>query len=109
AMINAKLAANTQDYWIERLNAAGVPAGKVLAVSEVLADPQIEAQEMVIDVDHGQHGVVRMTGFPVKLSDTPARVRHPAPGLGANTDDILQEAGFTADEIAALRQTRSIR
>lgn len=103
AMVNQKLAENTQDYWIDRLNAAGVPSGKVLSVGEVLGDPQIAAQEMVIDVDHGPRGVVRMTGFPVKLSDTPARIRHPAPELGAHGDDILKEAGYTADEIAALR------
>ncbi len=55
AMVNAKLAGNTQEYWIERLNAAGVPAGKVLSVGQVLSDPQIAAQEMVIEIDHGTH------------------------------------------------------
>ena len=106
--INARLATDTQDNWIERLNAAGVPCGKVLKVSEVLADPQIAAQDMVIEVDHPGHGSVRMVGFPVKLSGTPARVRHPAPGLGQHTAEILAEAGYDEAEIGRLTVSKAI-
>ncbi|MFM9942658.1 MAG: CaiB/BaiF CoA transferase family protein [Hyphomicrobiaceae bacterium] len=108
AMVNAKLATHTLDYWIARLNAAGIPSGKVLSVSEVFADPQVQAQDMVIEIDHGSRGVVRMAGFPVKLSNTPARVRYPAPELGAHTDEVLCEAGYDAAAIAALRAKKSI-
>lgn len=109
AMVNEKLSTNTLEYWIERLNAAGVPSGKVLAVSEVLADPQIAAQDMVIEIDHGSRGPVRMPGFPVKLSATPATVRLPAPELGAHTDEVLAEVGVSADEIARLRAAKVLR
>jgi crotonobetainyl-CoA:carnitine CoA-transferase CaiB-like acyl-CoA transferase len=108
AVINQRLSAGTQQHWIERLNAAGVPCGKVLSISEVFEDPQLKAQDMVIEVDHGPRGIVRMVGFPVKLSDTPARLRHPAPELGAHTEEVLAEAGLSKQEIAGLRASNSI-
>jgi crotonobetainyl-CoA:carnitine CoA-transferase CaiB-like acyl-CoA transferase len=58
-------------------------------LAEVFEDPQVLAQEMVMDVSHPGHGDVRMTGFPVKLSRTPAGIQRPAPDLGADTEDIL--------------------
>jgi crotonobetainyl-CoA:carnitine CoA-transferase CaiB-like acyl-CoA transferase len=102
-LVNARLGSERQDYWIDRLNKAGVPAGKVLTVREVFADPQIAAQEMAIDVEHPGRGVVRMTGFPVKLSDTPCQIRLPSPELGAHTAEVLAEIGLAADEIERLR------
>jgi crotonobetainyl-CoA:carnitine CoA-transferase CaiB-like acyl-CoA transferase len=108
ALVNAQLSTNTQAHWVARLNAAGVPCGKVLSVAEVFEDPQVQAQDMVIEVDHGARGIVRMVGFPVKLSETPACVRHAAPELGAHTDAVLAEAGLTAEEIARLRASKCV-
>ncbi|MCT4685569.1 MAG: CoA transferase, partial [Roseicyclus sp.] len=76
---------------------------KVQSVTEALADPQVAAQEMVLEVPHPGHGTVKMTGFPVRFSETPLSVRHPVPDLGAQTGDVLAEAGYSAEEIAALR------
>ncbi len=102
AILNERLAADTQEGWIDRLNAAGVPCGRVQDLPEVFADPQILAQEMAIEVDHPGHGKVRMLGFPVKLDRTPCTARLPAPELGAHTAEALAQAGYTAAEIAAL-------
>ena len=60
-------------------------------LAEVFSDPQILAQEMVIDVPHPGHGDVKMTGFPVKLSRTPAGIQRPAPNLGQHTQEILDQ------------------
>jgi crotonobetainyl-CoA:carnitine CoA-transferase CaiB-like acyl-CoA transferase len=108
APINERLATDTQNNWIERLNAAGVPCGKVLSIGEVFADPQIKAQEMVVDVDHGGFGSIRMVGFPVKLSDTPCVVRLPAPAYGQHTREVLSELGFSDSELAALEVEKVI-
>jgi len=103
AIVGGKLAANTTAYWVETLNAAGVPCGPVNTVEKVFEDPQILAQEMVMDVEHPGHGLVRMLGFPMKLSETPCRVRLPAPGLGEHTDAILTTLGYSDTERAAFR------
>jgi CoA:oxalate CoA-transferase len=52
----------------------------------------------VMDVQHPGYGVVRMLGFPIKLSETPCRVRRSAPGLGEHSDEILAELGYAASE-----------
>ena len=108
ALIDEAMRHETQDVWIERLNAAGVPCGRVQTLADMIEDPQVKDQEMVIDVDHPGHSTVRMTGFPVKFSDTPCVVRRPAPDLGADTDAVLGEAGYAPAEIAALRAAKVV-
>lgn len=88
-LIDARMVTDTQAAWIERLNAAGVPSGRVQNLAEALSDPQVVAQDMVINVNHPGHGMVRMLGFPVKLSGTPCEVRLPAPALGQHNDELL--------------------
>src|SRR5262245_24414302 len=107
ALVNDRIREGTVEHWIERLNTAGVPCGRVADLRAVFTDPQVLAQEMVLEVDHPGHGPVRMTGFPVKLGATPCRVRLPAPELGADTDDVLRELGL-GDQIARLRESRVV-
>ncbi|MCY4590409.1 MAG: CoA transferase [Alphaproteobacteria bacterium] len=89
AIINRVTGARTVDHWISEINAGGCPCGRVQDLAEVFSDPQVLAQDMLLEVDHPGHGTVRMTGFPVKLSATPALVRRPAPELGADTEAVL--------------------
>lgn len=98
AIVGGKLAANTTAYWVETLNAAGVPCGPVLDVPSVFQDPQILQQEMLMDVPHPGFGPVRMLGFPMKFSATPCAVRRTAPGLGEHTGDVLAELGYSPAE-----------
>jgi crotonobetainyl-CoA:carnitine CoA-transferase CaiB-like acyl-CoA transferase len=65
------------------------------------------AQDMVLETKSG--GVdVKVTGFPVKLSQTPARLHHPPPGLGEHTDVILERLGFSAAKIEGLRESKVV-
>ena len=104
AKINARIAQDAKAYWIETLNAAGVPCGVVMNLADVFADPQTQSQEMVLTVPHPGHGSVKMTGFPLKFREAPCTVRYGVPELGAHTASVLRALGYSSAEITALRQ-----
>jgi crotonobetainyl-CoA:carnitine CoA-transferase CaiB-like acyl-CoA transferase len=108
AAIEERLESGTSDHWIEKLNAAGVPCDRVMSLPEVFADPQTIDQEMVVRADHPGHGEVSMLGFPIKFTEAPCRLRHPAPDLGADTDKVLRELGYSPEEITRLREAGAI-
>lgn len=101
--VEARLASDTTDNWIARLNAAGVPCGRVMGLAEAFADPQTVDQEMVLTQEHPGHGMVKMLGFPIKFAEAPCRLRRPAPEVGGDSDVVLREFGYSPDEIANLR------
>lgn len=103
AEINARTRLHTVAHWIEKLNAAGVPCGRVLNLSEVFDDPQTRHQQMRITIEHPRHGPLDVLGFPIKFTDDPCRVHRPPPVLGADTESLLRELGRDAATIEALR------
>ncbi|MGI9500003.1 MAG: CaiB/BaiF CoA transferase family protein, partial [Geminicoccaceae bacterium] len=100
-LIDAEIEHADVDHWIEVLNGAGVPAGRVQTLDQVFNDPQVLAQDMILTCE-GDHSV-KVTGFPVKLSATPARLRRPPPMLGEHTDAVLIALGYSRADIDALR------
>lgn len=88
--------------WLARLEAGGVPAGPVLDVLAMQADPQVRAREMVVEVDHTRIGPMQTLGLPVKFSRTPGRVHGPAPLLGEHSRAILRTAGYAEEEVDGL-------
>ena len=108
AEIEAALAGRSVEDWVERLNAAGVPAGPVLDVAEVFRDPQVLARQMLVELPHPELGVFRTTGLPVKLSRSPGRVVRRPPLHGEHTDEVLLECGLERAEIEALRRAGAV-
>jgi CoA:oxalate CoA-transferase len=106
--VEARLMTNTTAHWIEALNAAGVPCGRIMGLAEVFADPQVIDQEMILAQHHPGHGDVKMIGFPIKFAEAPCQLRRSAPEIGADTDAALSELGYGADEIVRLRAAKVI-
>lgn len=89
-------------HWLARLDEAGVPAGPVNDINEMLADPQTRARNMVVEVEHASLGRVRALGCPIKVEGAPTGPRKGPPRLGEDTVAILEACGFGAGEIEAL-------
>jgi crotonobetainyl-CoA:carnitine CoA-transferase CaiB-like acyl-CoA transferase len=90
------------DWWLTELNAVGVPCGPICNLDEVFDNPQIQAREMKIALDHEQLGKVPSVANPIKLSATPLQYTQAPPMLGQHTQVVLQdwlamsEAEYTA-------------
>ncbi|MCC6947900.1 MAG: CoA transferase [Bradyrhizobiaceae bacterium] len=97
-----------KDEWLAALEQAKIPAGPVLDVMQMHADPQTIAREMVVETEHAKLGPVKTIGSPVKFSKTPGGLRRGAPLFGEHTRDVLREHGFTDAEIAAMARSGAI-
>ena len=90
-------------YWLERIEAADVPCGPVNDFDTIWTDPQFVANETFFEYEHPQAGRVRGVRSPARFSKSKTEFWRHAPGLGQDTDDILKDFGFGADEVARLR------
>jgi len=89
---------------VTTLAGAGVPAAPVNNVAEMVADPQVEAREMFVEVDHPTYGRLKTTGTPLKLSETPGRVRWLAPSPGEHNEDVfIGILGYSPEDLARWR------
>ena len=103
------LAAQSAEFWLGTLKAAGIPCGMINTVAQALQDPHTRARAMVETVAHPTAGPVKILGIPLKFSDTPASIRAAPPTLGQHSDEILQNLlGYDAVRIARLRANRTI-
>jgi crotonobetainyl-CoA:carnitine CoA-transferase CaiB-like acyl-CoA transferase len=97
-MVGGVISGKTRAEWVEVFDEAGIPSGPINRVSEALSSPQTVTREMVLET-----GPFRTLGLPIEMSETPPSVRHEPPMLGADTDSVLGELGYTADQIEAMR------
>ncbi len=95
--------------WLRRLEERGVPAGPVLDIAQMHADPQALAREMIVETTHPVAGQVKAIGLPIKFSETPGSVNKAAPLLGQHTLEVLREHGFSDIEIDQLLERGAIQ
>jgi crotonobetainyl-CoA:carnitine CoA-transferase CaiB-like acyl-CoA transferase len=86
---------------VAALAGAGVPAAPVNDVTEMVADPQVQAREMFVELEHPAYGLLKTTGTPLKLSVTPGRVRWLAPMPGEHNEAVFVDLlGHSRDDLA---------
>jgi len=89
----------TRDEWFEEFKATDICVGKALSLLEVMADPQVQARQMVLSIeDHGKPRT--LLGIVPKLSATPGDVRTPPATFGEHTEEVLKELGYSKEKIA---------
>ena len=103
----AIFAQGSRQGWIKSLTDAGVSAIENLAVPDYHDAPDVRKAGLIVGREHPGMGMADHLGVVAQLSDTPARVGRPTPVLGAETNEILTEAGYTPSQIASLKTRRS--
>ena len=83
--------AQDSDYWLEQLNAKGIPCGPINNIDQVFSDPQVQHRGMQLELDHPVAGKVASVGNPIKLSETPVSYEKAPPTLGQHTEAVLSD------------------
>lgn len=107
-IMNARFSAMTAEAIIDALTNEGVPCGPIQNIEQVLQSPQVVAREMMVPIAHPNVPNLQVPAFPVKFSGTPAIVHSPPPLLGQHTEEVLQQLGYSDQEIAHLKSQEII-
>ena len=95
--------------WLSALRDAGLPCGPINDVEAVFDHPQVQPRDLILEVEHPIAGSIHLTGFPYKLTQTPAELRHPPPLLGEHTEEVLTHVlGYSNEEIERMHERGAI-
>jgi crotonobetainyl-CoA:carnitine CoA-transferase CaiB-like acyl-CoA transferase len=98
------LKTRTSAEWLARLDAEQVPCAPILSREELLTDPQIAANALIVESEHPHAGRMRQPRPAARFDGTPAELRSPAPLLGEHTDAVLTELGVSSGQLGTLRE-----
>jgi CoA:oxalate CoA-transferase len=109
ALIEPLMLQKTAQEWIDLLRVHGIPCGRIQTVRDVCESPQVHARDMIVSLEHPKAGAIRVTGVPIKLSDTPGAITAPPPLLGQHTTQVLVDwLQMSAAEVEGLRQAGAV-
>jgi CoA:oxalate CoA-transferase len=103
AIFDQKFAEKTRDEWVKILGENGLIFTEIQSLTSVTNDPQVLANNYLIDLEHPKYGPTRTMGFPWSLSETPASWRRGAPEMGEHTAEVLAEVGYSQEEIDKMK------
>lgn len=107
-ILEYQLQLKTVNEWIKLFSEKNIPCGPIHTIDQVFEHPQVLARDMVVQVEHPEAGMVKLVGSPVKLSRTNTKIERHPPMAGEHTWEILQEAGFSFEEITYFKENNII-
>ncbi|MBI4288775.1 MAG: CoA transferase [Chloroflexi bacterium] len=103
-IIDEVMASRTRREWLERFQGKNLIYAPIVPYSEVARNPQLTANDYVVQVEHQSKGSIPLVGLPVNFSRTPGRVRSGAPELGQHTEETLLDLGYTWEDIGGFKE-----
>jgi crotonobetainyl-CoA:carnitine CoA-transferase CaiB-like acyl-CoA transferase len=107
-IVDARMGEEPREHWLKKLNEHDVPHSGVSTYADVAKDAQMEAIGVFTDFDHPKYGKVRTINNPMYIDGEEKTIRREAPELGQHSVEILQELGYSADEIASMQETGAL-
>lgn len=107
-LLNSIFATNTVAHWVKVIDEAGVPVGPINKTSDVVADEQVKAREMFLEINHPKVPDLRVPNSPIKLQGTPAELRRAPPALGEHNEEVLAELGYDSEAFAKMLESGAV-